>query len=193
MAKKGHSSPNIWGGYNHYDENDRKIGESNPGFFSGYNHYDAKGHKTGSSTPGVFGGYNHYDSHCRKTGRTDPGIFGSYNHYDSKGNRTGGSDPGIFGSYNHNNTGGCYVATCVYGSYDCPQVWTLRRFRDYTLSKIIAGRAFIRIYYTISPTIVKWFGSTTWFQKFWRSRLDIMVKKLQDKGVKDTPYLDKMW
>ena len=85
MAKKGHSSPNIWGGYNHYDENDRKIGESNPGFFSGYNHYDAKGHKTGSSTPGVFGGYNHYDSHCRKTGRADPGILGSYNH-----NNTGG-------------------------------------------------------------------------------------------------------
>ena len=25
---------------------------------------------------------------------------------------------------------GCYVATCVYGSYDCPQVWTLRRYRD---------------------------------------------------------------
>lgn len=21
---------------------------------------------------------------------------------------------------------GCYIATCVYGSYDCPQVWTLR-------------------------------------------------------------------
>lgn len=27
---------------------------------------------------------------------------------------------------------GCYVATCVYGSYDCPEVWTLRRFRDYS-------------------------------------------------------------
>ena len=26
--------------------------------------------------------------------------------------------------------GGCYVATAVYGSYDCPQVWTLRRVRD---------------------------------------------------------------
>ena len=25
---------------------------------------------------------------------------------------------------------GCYVATCVYGSYDCPEVWVLRRFRD---------------------------------------------------------------
>ncbi len=33
------------------------------------------------------------------------------------------------------NNKGCYIATCVYGSYDCPQVWTLRRFRDYTLDE----------------------------------------------------------
>ena len=33
---------------------------------------------------------------------------------------------------NSGNTGGCYVATCIYGSYDCPQVWTLRRYRDYS-------------------------------------------------------------
>ena len=25
--------------------------------------------------------------------------------------------------------GACYIATAVYGSYDCPQVWVLRRFR----------------------------------------------------------------
>ena len=33
------------------------------------------------------------------------------------------------------SSGGCYVATAVYGSYDCPQVWTLRRYRDYTPQK----------------------------------------------------------
>ena len=47
------------------------------------------------------------------------------------------------------SSGGCYVATCVYGSYDCPQVWTLRRYRDYTLVKTWYGRSFIRTYYTI--------------------------------------------
>ena len=26
---------------------------------------------------------------------------------------------------------GCYIATAVYGSYDCPQVWTLRRYRSH--------------------------------------------------------------
>lgn len=56
--------------------------------------------------------------------------------------------------------GGCYVATCVYGSYDCPQVWTLRRYRDYTLAETWYGRAFIHTYYAISPTIVRWFGTT---------------------------------
>ena len=193
MSKKGHSSPNIWGGYNHYDERGRKIGESNPGFFGGYNHYDAKGHKTGHSDPGFFGGYNHYDSRGHKTGHSDPGVFGGYNHYDKSGKRTGGSDPSFLGGYNHNDSGGCYVATCVYGSYDCPQVWTLRRFRDYALAKTVLGRAFIRTYYAISPTIVKWFGHTAWFQKFWRSRLDVMVKHLQDDGFEDTPYQDKQW
>ncbi len=30
----------------------------------------------------------------------------------------------------NNKKGACYVAACVYVSYDCPQVWTLRPFRD---------------------------------------------------------------
>lgn len=63
---------------------------------------------------------------------------------------------------------GCYIATAVYGSYDCPQVWTLRRFRDYTLAKTWYGRAFIKTYYAISPTLVKWFGHTKWFKSMWK-------------------------
>ena len=42
------------------------------------------------------------------------------------------------------NESGCYVATSIYGSYDCPQVWTLRRFRDNTLENYWAGRTFPR-------------------------------------------------
>lgn len=90
-------------------------------------------------------------------------------------------------------SGGCYVATAVYGSYDCPQVWTLRRYRDETLAKTICGRAFVHIYYGISPTLVKWFGHTEWFRKMWRGRLDNMVKKLNENGVENTPYQDKEW
>lgn len=88
---------------------------------------------------------------------------------------------------------GCYVATAVYGSYDCPQVWTLRRFRDYSLAKTWYGRAFIRTYYAISPTLVKWFGHTEWFKKMWKGKLDRMVANLNAEGVEDTPYEDKTW
>ena len=72
-------------------------------------------------------------------------------------------------------SGACYVATAVYGSYDCPQVWTLRRYRDDTLSKTWYGRAFIRTYYSISPKLVKWFGNKRWFNRFLKPKLDRMV------------------
>ena len=88
---------------------------------------------------------------------------------------------------------GCYVATAVYGSYDCPQVWTLRRYRDYTLAETWYGRAFIHTYYAISPTLVKWFGDTEWFKKMWRGALDKMVNSLQGKGYESTPYNDINW
>lgn len=91
------------------------------------------------------------------------------------------------------NSGGCYVATAVYGSYDCPQVWTLRRYRDYTLAETWYGRAFIRIYYAISPTLVKWFGHTEWFKKMWKGTLDRMVNNLNAEGVENTPYKDRQW
>lgn len=88
---------------------------------------------------------------------------------------------------------GCYVATAVYGSYDCPQVWTLRRYRDNDLAATWYGRAFIHTYYAISPTLVKWFGHTDWFKNMWRGKLDRMVKNLQDKGYESTPYEDRDW
>lgn len=86
--------------------------------------------------------------------------------------------------------GGCYIATSVYGSYDCPEVWTLRRFRDRTLSAKWYGRLFIRIYYAISPSLVKYFGHTKCFQKFWKKHLDKLVAKLQQNGFENTPYND---
>ena len=90
-------------------------------------------------------------------------------------------------------SGGCYVATAVYGSYDCPQVWTLRRYRDYTLAESWYGRIFIRTYYAISPHLVKRFGHTERFKKMWQGKLDRMVADLQANGVESTPYEDKEW
>lgn len=193
MANKGRSEQGLFGTVYHYDEHGNKTGRSEPGFFGGYTNYDAKGNKIGHSDPGLFGGYDHYDTQGHKTGHSDPGFFGTYHHRDASGKSTGSSDPGLFGSYHHNDSQGCYVATCVYGSYDCPQVWTLRRFRDNTLAEAALGRAFIRTYYAISPTIVKWFGKTKWFKKLWRGVLDSMVQRLNENGVEDTPYNDREW
>lgn len=91
------------------------------------------------------------------------------------------------------SAGGCYIATCVYGSYDCPQVWTLRRYRDYTLALTWYGRTFIRFYYSVSPTIVKLFGDKKWFQRIFKMKLDKMVEKLHSQGYSETPYNDKEW
>lgn len=168
-------------------------GRSEPGLFGRVDHYDEHGKKVGHTERGMFGGYNHYDSGGNKVGHSDPTSFGSYRHRDASGKVTGHSDPGLLGGYSHSSGDGCYVATCVYGSYDCPQVWTLRRFRDNTLGKTVPGRAFIRTYYAVSPTIVRWFGETSWFRKMWRTVLDKMVRKLQQRGVEDTPYQDHNW
>lgn len=85
---------------------------------------------------------------------------------------------------------GCYVATCVYGSYDCPQVWTLRRYRDFALSNNGFGRVFIKTYYAISPTVVKLFGQKSWFTTTIKCVLDRIVVKLQSRGYQSTPYND---
>ena len=89
--------------------------------------------------------------------------------------------------------GGCYIATAVYGSYDCPQVWTLRRYRDFTLASTWYGRSFIKAYYAISPTFVKWFGNTHLFQYIGKKLLDKKVNKLNENGVDNTKYEDISW
>ena len=81
----------------------------------------------------------------------------------------------------------------LYGSYDCPQVWTLRRYRDNKLSKTWYGRLFIQIYYKTSPIIVKLFGKTKWFNKIVKPRLDKYVKRLNNEGYESSPYNDINW
>ncbi len=96
-----------------------------------------------------------------------------------------------FKNEQQSRNGGCYVATAVYGSYDCPEVWTLRRFRDNMLDRTWYGRAFIRAYYAVSPTLVRWFGTADWFRSLFKAPLDRLVQKLRQRGVQDTPYQDK--
>lgn len=96
-------------------------------------------------------------------------------------------------SQNKATSGGCYIATTIYGSYDCPEVWTLRRFRDLKLAESVFGRAFIKLYYSTSPTLVKLFGKTLFFKKTFKPILDKLVYVLQHEGVESTPYKDIEW
>lgn len=86
---------------------------------------------------------------------------------------------------------GCFVATCVYGSYDCPEVWTLRRYRDQVLRNSWLGRAFVRVYYYLSPKIVRKFGDKAPFISINRRVLDGWVRSLNKKGFENTSYHDQ--
>ena len=83
---------------------------------------------------------------------------------------------------------GCYIATAVYGSYDCPEVWMLRRFRDEVLRASVLGRLFIRGYYAVSPGLARHLGSKQLFQKPVKMALDSFVSNLNKAGFRDTPY-----
>ncbi|MDR0911589.1 MAG: TFIIB-type zinc finger domain-containing protein [Methanobrevibacter sp.] len=82
---------------------------------------------------------------------------------------------------NNQKNGACYIATSVYGSYDSPEVWTLRIFRDNVLSKSLCGKLFIKCYYSISPTLVKYFGNKKWFNQLFKRILDEIIYDLKKK------------
>ena len=74
------------------------------------------------------------------------------------------------------SSGGCYIATMVYGDYDHPQVLVLRDFRDNVLRKSALGRAFIKFYYRYSPTWVKHLKNCKKINRFIRIVLDKFIK-----------------
>ena len=126
--RSGRTEPDLFGGYTTYDSKGRKIGRSEPNLFGGgYTHYDANGKKVGSSEPGFLSGYTNYDANGHKVGGSEPNFFGGYTSYDTNGHKTGSSDPSPFSApinptspASNSSTGsgeGCYIATCVYGSY----------------------------------------------------------------------------
>ena len=83
---------------------------------------------------------------------------------------------------------GCYIATAVYGTYDCPELWVLRRFRDEWLRKSAAGRMAVRVYYAVSPRLVKCFGGSGTVKTLSRNLLDRFVARLKKRGFADTAY-----
>jgi hypothetical protein len=79
------------------------------------------------------------------------------------------------------SSGGCYIATAVYGSYDAPRVLTLRRFRDEVLASSSAGRWLIRVYYRVSPVIAENLRSARTLNGWVKAALDRFTDALRKK------------
>lgn len=73
---------------------------------------------------------------------------------------------------------GCYIATSVYGSYDCNEVQVLRHFRDSVLRNSLLGNYFISSYYATAPTLVKLTKNMSTFNFVVKKLLDKLVNKL---------------
>jgi hypothetical protein len=74
---------------------------------------------------------------------------------------------------------GCYIATAIYGSYDAPEVLTLRHFRDSVLAKKYYGRLFIRVYYYLSPSLAVKLKRTKHINSLIKWGLDKCVLRLE--------------
>ncbi|MCD8289882.1 MAG: hypothetical protein LUC91_00080, partial [Prevotella sp.] len=73
------------------------------------------------------------------------------------------------------SSGGCYIATMVYGNYSHPQVMVLRNFRDEYLAKRGWGRKFIKFYYKYSPRLVEKLKD--------HKGINLMIKGILDKFI----------
>ncbi|NMA48897.1 MAG: ankyrin repeat domain-containing protein [Tissierellia bacterium] len=71
---------------------------------------------------------------------------------------------------NKNDNGACYIATAVYGDYDCSEVIVLRRFRDEYLLTNLIGKKLVVFYYKYSPKLA--------MKLKHNNTLNIIVKKL---------------
>ena len=77
---------------------------------------------------------------------------------------------------------GCYIATAVYGSYDAAPVLVLRKFRDRQLATTAFGRALIRAYYAVGPSLARRFGPGSMLSRAGKVVLDRVVEHLRRRG-----------
>ncbi len=99
-------------------------------------------------------------------------------------NRTNRSSPSS--NYNSSNSSnkqsdsnnGCYIATMVYGDYENPRIICLREYRDNILLKRTAGKMFVKIYYYLSPKLVKKIKNKKRINKSIKNILNKFTEKL---------------
>lgn len=76
----------------------------------------------------------------------------------------------------YSSSGGCYIATYVYGDYNSPEVLTLRLFRDNFLSQYALGRFFIKEYYIISPKLIAKYSENMFFKRIAKVLVSCLVR-----------------
>ena len=92
-----------------------------------------------------------------------------------------GSGPRATPAAGQKATGGCYVATAVYGSYDAPEVIVLRQFRDEHLQRTALGRRFIATYYAMSPALARRLPKHPKLSSHIGRMLDSVIERLKSK------------
>lgn len=82
-------------------------------------------------------------------------LSGSANSVPGKDKRQTSIDEVLQQQGSTQPTSGYFIATACYDNYDAPDVWLLRQYRDERLLNTPYGRAFVKAYYFISPSIAK--------------------------------------
>lgn len=65
------------------------------------------------------------------------------------------NDPNFIAGSVPKDSSGCFIATATLGSYDAPDVFRLREFRDTILVRTFNGRGFVRFYYKYGPAVAE--------------------------------------
>ena len=78
----------------------------------------------------------------------------------------------------------CFVATVIYGSLDAWQVQVLREYRDTTLRRTVAGRATIRCYYFVGPSLARLVRANVMLKVACTWLLDKVVQHLRQRRGK---------
>lgn len=73
----------------------------------------------------------------------------------------------------------CFIATAVYGSPCTPEVTVLRNFRDDVLCKSSTGKAFVNLYYIVSPSIANFIAGHKKIKSLTMNLLNLLIRVLQ--------------
>lgn len=80
--------------------------------------------------------------------------------FEKLNNKYANNSQRVLSEMNKSSDRRCYVATAIFGNTS-PETTVLRKWRDEKLSQYYAGRVFIRVYYKLSPFLLRAMPSCT--------------------------------